>query len=104
MPTAKAFDSAEALINSPDIDAVFILSSDETHSRFVRAAIEANKHILLEKPACLTVREIDELLALAPNYDKTLFVGYMRRYAPAYLAAKQNCPTLPTSPMSASST
>ena len=62
-PTAKAFETAEALINSPDIDAVFILSSDETHSRFVRAAIQANKHVLLEKPACLTVREIDELLA-----------------------------------------
>ncbi|UVK38502.1 Gfo/Idh/MocA family oxidoreductase [Mesorhizobium sp. AR10] len=90
--TAKAFDSAEALINSPDIDAVFILSSDDTHSRFVRAAIKANKHILLEKPACLTVREIDELLALAPNYAKTLFVGYMRRYAPAYLAAKEELP------------
>ncbi|MER8410293.1 Gfo/Idh/MocA family oxidoreductase [Mesorhizobium sp. M0140] len=90
--TAKAFDTAEALINSPDIDAVFVLSSDDTHSRFVRAAIAANKHILLEKPACLTVREIDDLLALMPGYDKTLFVGYMRRYAPAYLAARDELP------------
>ncbi|MER9350114.1 Gfo/Idh/MocA family oxidoreductase [Mesorhizobium sp. M0227] len=90
--TAKAFDTAEALINSPDIDAVFVLSSDDTHSRFVRAAIAANKHILLEKPACLKVREIDDLLALMPGYDKTLFVGYMRRYAPAYLAARDELP------------
>ncbi|WP_245491789.1 hypothetical protein [Mesorhizobium sp. M7A.F.Ca.CA.004.02.1.1] len=29
------------------------------------------------------MREIDDLLALMPGYDKTLFVGYMRRYAPA---------------------
>jgi virulence factor len=91
-PTAVAFESAEALIDSPDIDAVFILSSDETHSRFVRAAIQANKHILLEKPACLTVREIDGLLELSSNYAKTIFVGYMRRYAPAYLAARQELP------------
>jgi virulence factor len=91
-PTAKAFDAAEALIASPDIDAVFVLSSDDTHSRFVRAAMQANKHILLEKPACLTVREIDDLLALMPDYDKTLFVGYMRRYAPAYLAARDELP------------
>lgn len=91
-PSAKAFETAEALIASPDIDAVFVLSSDDTHSRFVRAAIKANKHILLEKPACLTVREIDDLLALMPGYDKTLFVGYMRRYAPAYLAAKDELP------------
>ncbi|TIV13540.1 MAG: gfo/Idh/MocA family oxidoreductase, partial [Mesorhizobium sp.] len=34
-PTAEAYESAEALINSPDIDAVFVLSSDDTHSRFV---------------------------------------------------------------------
>lgn len=91
-PTAQAFDSAEALINSPDIDAVFVLSSDDTHSRFVRAAIQANKHILLEKPACLTIREIDGLLELSSNYAKTIFVGYMRRYAPAYLAARQELP------------
>ncbi|MFD1983711.1 Gfo/Idh/MocA family protein [Mesorhizobium newzealandense] len=91
-PTAKTYETAEALINSPNIDAVFVLSSDDTHSRFVRAAIKANKHILLEKPACLTVREIDDVLALMPGYDKTLFVGYMRRYAPAYLAARDELP------------
>ncbi|MGX8009440.1 Gfo/Idh/MocA family protein [Mesorhizobium sp. ORM8.1] len=91
--SARAFERSETLIASPDIDAVFVLSSDDTHSRFVRAAIEAGKHILLEKPACLTVREIDELLALSKDYDKTIFVGYMRRYAPAYLAARQELPT-----------
>ena len=90
--TAKAYETAEALIASPDIDVVFVLSSDDTHSRFVRAAMQADKHILLEKPACLTVREIDELLALMPAYRKTLFVGYMRRYAPAYLKARDELP------------
>ncbi|TPM30891.1 Gfo/Idh/MocA family oxidoreductase [Mesorhizobium sp. B2-3-4] len=89
---AKAYQTAEALIESPDIDVAFVLSSDDTHSRFVRAAMRAGKHILLEKPACLTVREIDELLALMPAYNKTLFVGYMRRYAPAYLAARDELP------------
>ena len=34
----------------------------------------------------------DDLLALMPGYDKTLFVGYMRRYAPAYLAARDELP------------
>ncbi|TIT57803.1 MAG: hypothetical protein E5W60_23425, partial [Mesorhizobium sp.] len=57
------------------------------------AAIKADKHILLEKPACLTVREIDELLALSKDYARTIFVGYMRRYAPAYLAAREELPT-----------
>jgi len=91
-PQARAYDSAEALIRSPEIDVVFILSSDDTHARFVREAILANKHILLEKPACLTVREIDELLAISKNFAKTLFVAYMRRYASAYVAAKAELP------------
>jgi predicted dehydrogenase len=88
----RAFASAEALMSDPDIDAVFILSSDETHSRFLRMAMAANKHILLEKPACLTGREIDELLPLAQGYGKVIFVAYMRRYAPAFLAAKAELP------------
>ncbi|MFO1209837.1 MAG: Gfo/Idh/MocA family oxidoreductase [Amaricoccus sp.] len=91
-PGAVAFPSAEALIASPDVDVVFVLSSDETHAPLVKAAIAARKHVLLEKPACLTVREIDELIALAQGYDRTIFVGYMRRYAGAYLAAKAELP------------
>ena len=88
----RSFPSADALLADPDIDAVFILTSDETHSRFVRGAIQANKHVLLEKPACLTAREIDELLPLTEGYGKVIFVAYMRRYAPAFLAAKAEMP------------
>lgn len=88
----RSFTSARSLIEDRDIDAVFILSSDETHSGFVRMAVAADKHILLEKPACLTVREIDELLTLTADYSKVIFVAYMRRYAPAFLAAKAEMP------------
>lgn len=91
-PGVTAFASAEALITSPDIDVVFVLSSDETHRPFVLAAIKAGKHILLEKPACLNVREIDELIEAAKGYSKTVFVGYMRRYATAYTRARAELP------------
>ena len=88
----RRFDTAEELVNDPDIDAVFILTPDETHSHYVRMAIKADKHILLEKPACLNLREIDDLLPVASAHSKILFVAYMRRYAPAYLAAKDELP------------
>jgi len=91
-PTARTYPSAEALIAAPEIDAVFVLSPDETHSTYVAAAMDADKHILLEKPPCLTLREIDALLARAETYRKVLFVAYMRRYAPAFLAAKAELP------------
>lgn len=91
-PGVTAYASAEALIASPEIDVAFILSSDETHAPFVSAAIKAGKHIMLEKPACLTLRELDALIEEARGYDKSIFVGYMRRYASAYLAAKAELP------------
>lgn len=91
-PDAKVYSTAEALIRAPEIDVVFVLSSDDTHQRFVREAVLAKKHVLLEKPACLTVREIDELVALTEGYEKTVFVAYMRRYASAYVAAKAELP------------
>ncbi len=89
---AFAYASAEELIASPAIDVVFVLSSDETHAPFVQAAIKARKHIFLEKPACLNLREIDALIDQARNYDRVIFVGYMRRYASAYLAARAELP------------
>ncbi len=91
-PSAEAFPSAEALIESPNIEAVFILSPDETHSRYAAAAMRADKHILLEKPPCLTLREIDALLEQQKHHRKLLFVAYMRRYAPGFLAAKEALP------------
>lgn len=94
-PAARAYESAEALIRSDEIDVVFVLSSDDTHARFVREAVLANKHVLLEKPACLTVREVDELLALTKGYEKTVFVAYMRRYASAYVQAAAELPPFP---------
>nr|WP_284739366.1 Gfo/Idh/MocA family oxidoreductase [Rhizobium sp. CG5] len=91
-PGAVGYESAAALINSPDIDVVFILSSDETHAPFLHAAINAKKHVLLEKPACLTTGELDALIEHAKGYEKTIFVGYMRRYASAYQAARAELP------------
>ena len=88
----RTFDSAEALIADPAIDAVFILSPDETHEPYLRLCIQADKHVFLEKPPCLTLREIDGLLPLAEGYPKVIFVGYMRRYSPAFLAAKAEMP------------
>ena len=90
--TAQAYESAEALVQSTEIDAVFILTPDNTHSRFLEMAIKADKHVFLEKPACLTVGEIDAAILLADQSDRTVFVAYMRRYSRAFLKAKELLP------------
>ena len=49
----KTYDSVEALLKDPSIDAVFVLTNMETHCEYTTRAAEARKHILVEKPADL---------------------------------------------------
>ena len=64
VPGAKAFASAELLIESPEVDAVIIASSDATHAQYVTACISARKPVLCEKPLAPTVAECEEILRL----------------------------------------
>jgi len=61
----KAYDSPEALVNDPAVDAVFVLTNLETHLEYTRLALEAGKHVLVEKPVGVTVGEIEEMRTLA---------------------------------------
>lgn len=84
--------SAEALIADPALDAVFILTPDFLHAPLLEAAIKAQKHVFIEKPAALTADELRPLIKLNDGNKKTVFVGYMRRFAPAFLALKDRLP------------
>lgn len=89
---AKRPASAAGLIADPDIDAVFILTPDHLHAPLLEEAMRAQKHVFIEKPAALTAAELRPLVELDGGNDKIVFVGYMRRYAPAFLALKQRLP------------
>ena len=90
VPTKHA--SAEALIADPNLDAVFILTPDFLHAPLLEAAIKAGKHVFIEKPAALTAAELVPLVKLNETNPKIVFVGYMRRFAPAFLALKERLP------------
>ena len=60
-----AYDSPEALCNDPSIDAVFVLTNLETHLEYARLALNAGKHVLVEKPVAVNVAEIEEMNRLA---------------------------------------
>ncbi|WP_237152929.1 Gfo/Idh/MocA family protein [Oryzibacter oryziterrae] len=87
---ARRHPSVEALLADPGIDAVMVLSPDQHHGEHARAALAAGKHVFLEKPACLTRADLEALAAV--RSDKTVMVGYMRRFAPAFTAAKAAMP------------
>lgn len=90
----RRHDTVEALIADPEIEAVMVLSPDAYHGRHARAALQAGKHVFVEKPSCLTRADLDALVAVAARSDRTAMVGYMRRYAPAFRAAKAARPPL----------
>ncbi|HEV7276650.1 MAG TPA: Gfo/Idh/MocA family oxidoreductase [Devosiaceae bacterium] len=85
-------ETAAALIADPTVEAVFILTPDYLHAPLLEAAMRAGKHVFIEKPACLTAAELRPLLELDRGNEKTVFVGYMRRYAPAFLELKRRLP------------
>src|SRR5262245_34432180 len=62
---AKAYGSYEALLADPDIDAVYIPTPNHLHVPLSLAAIEAGKHVLVEKPVALDSGEAEQLLAAA---------------------------------------
>ena len=83
---AKAFASAELLIESPEIDAVIIASSDATHAEYVTACIAVRKPVLCEKPLAPTVGECEQILRLEESAAVRLVqVGFMRRFDPGYV-------------------
>ncbi len=78
-------DDWRTLLDNDSIDAIIIASTPES-SRFpiVRAALQAGKHVMVEKPIAPTPEEADEAIALADAGRLKLTVGYTRRFDPKY--------------------
>jgi predicted dehydrogenase len=83
---ARLVDPAAA-VALEEVDAVLVATPDAHHSAVALDAIAAGKHVLVEKPLCLTLREVDAIAAAQEQADVVVQVGYMRRYAPAFLRA-----------------
>src|SRR5438552_8622401 len=71
-----------------DLDAVIVLTPG-SHAPIALAAMEAGKHVLIEKPLCYTLREADSLIATSGECRRHLMVAYMKRYDPGYLYGRQ---------------
>jgi predicted dehydrogenase len=69
-------DSAST-VQDPAAGAVVIATPVATHYRLARAALEAGKHVLVEKPLCSTVAEAEQLVGLAREVERHLCVGHV---------------------------
>ncbi|SEQ67527.1 Gfo/Idh/MocA family oxidoreductase [Microlunatus flavus] len=84
---AVAFDDPQALIDSPDVDAVVITASSTAHSDLIVAVAGAGKPAFCEKPASMTLAEMDRALAAVDAAGTTLQVGFNRRFDAGFAAA-----------------
>ena len=66
-----------------DVDAVIIATPVSTHYQLARQALVHGKHVLVEKPLTASVREAEELVALAQEHQRVLMVGHTFEYNPA---------------------
>ena len=69
-----------ALINDSQLEAVVICSSTDTHTRFIREAAAAGKHIFCEKPIAHELPDIDAALEAVERADVQLQIGFNRRF------------------------
>lgn len=78
-----ASTDAQAAIDDPMVNAVVIATRHDSHSRYVVAALQAGRHVFVEKPLCLALDELGEIeAALAGSTDRYLTLGFNRRFAP----------------------
>jgi predicted dehydrogenase/type 1 glutamine amidotransferase len=73
----------------PDIDVVIVSTPPDTHAAISMQMLRAGKHVVTEKPFCLTTAEADELIQLAHDHQRALTVYQCRRWDPDYLAIQQ---------------
>jgi len=81
-PGVDAVGDVDALLARDDIEAVAIATPVSTHAPIGKAALEAGKHLLIEKPLAASVREAEELVALADSKNRTLMVDHTFIYSP----------------------
>ena len=77
------------LLQRDDIQAVVIATPTSTHPEVIQAAAAAGKHIFSEKPLAQTLEECDQAIAAVAEAGVKLQLGFMRRFDPAYVMAKQ---------------
>lgn len=83
---------AEAVITDPDVDAVVIAVRHHEHADLALCALDAGKHVYLEKPLALTEAQVAAIANVLRTARGVLMVGYNRRFAPAVAAL---CDKLP---------
>ncbi len=87
IPTAHG--SYQALLDDPDVDAVYIPLPNHLHAEWTIAAARAGKHVLCEKPVALTAADAREMVDVCAAEGVVLMEAFMYRLHPAWVAVRE---------------
>ncbi|NLY25018.1 MAG: Gfo/Idh/MocA family oxidoreductase [Bacteroidales bacterium] len=79
-PLTAVIPDGKGIIDDPEIDLVIVTSPNTDHFRWSREALLAGKHVVVEKPFTVNVKEADELIEIAARQQKILTVYHNRRF------------------------
>jgi predicted dehydrogenase len=88
-PHARTAADIEDLLADDTLDAVVIATPVATHHALAKRALEAGKHVFVEKPPAMRAVEMDELVRLADDGGRVLMPGHLLLYHPAVLKLKE---------------
>ncbi len=80
---------ADEILNDAEVNLVVVATRHDLHAELARRALEAGKHVFVEKPLALSDEELEGVLGVAQNSAGRLMVGFNRRFSPLARAARE---------------
>ena len=87
-PNMRVFADPKAMMADRDITLIVVATPNDSHAPLARAALEAGKHVVIDKPFALDMKEARGLMQLAQQRDRLLSVFHNRRWDSDFLGAK----------------
>lgn len=84
----RVLDAPEAIFGAPDVDAVLIATSTDTHADLIEQAVIAGKPVLCEKPIDLSLERVDRCRAVVAANDVAVQIGFNRRFDAGHRALR----------------
>jgi predicted dehydrogenase len=85
----KWYTNADSLINDPEVNAIYIATPPRFHEEYALAAMQAGKHVYVEKPMALDLKACERMHQYAEKSGVKLVVAHYRRALPMFLKVKQ---------------
>ena len=91
-----SYPSVTELLAAPDIDVVYVASPNNLHAEHTVAALQAGKHVLVEKPFAVTPEQSHAMVSAAHSADRLLMEGWLGAFEPGTRVLREQLPQLGT--------